>query len=383
MNDSSSNSPSDRSAYLEEIFASAVDAIVVIDDRGIVRDANPALERVFGFEPHQVVGKNVSMLMPSPDRERHDQYLNHYLKTSERKIIGIGREVTGLRKDNSQFPMHLAVSEIQSDSKRLFVGIIRDISDLKEAEEQLRELNDQLDQRVQLKTEELRSAQAELVKKEKLATLGQVSGGIAHEIRNPLNVVKTSTYFLCNAKSPSQEKVREHLARIDRQVNMIDSVVTALSDVARLPDPEPTACGIEDLLHHLAATIQFDSAIELRQQLPPNVPDAKCDAAQIQIVFRNLLRNAKDAMPDGGTIFVTADILDEDIVVYVRDEGIGIAPEEMRKIMEPLYSTKARGMGLGLAISIAILQKNAGTLAVESELNVGTTFSVTLPLWKS
>ncbi|MEL6106444.1 MAG: PAS domain S-box protein [Planctomycetota bacterium] len=379
MNPDSSDRP-ERHAYLEEIFATAVDAIVVIDERGIVQDANPALERLFGFSVEEVLGQNVSLLMPSPDRERHDGYLANYLRTASAKIIGIGREVVGQRKDRSTFPMHLAVSEIVSDRKRLFVGVVRDISDLKQAEGQLRELNEQLEDRVQSRTEELRATQAELVRSEKLATLGQVSGGIAHEIRNPLNVVKTSAYFLCNAKSPTPEKVREHLSRIDRQVTLIDSVITALSDVARLPDPQPVPCEIDEMIVGIIGSIQLGDDIQFDGGFPAKLPAVWGDPNQLPIVFRNLIRNARDAMPDGGTLSVSAERDDNALAIRVTDTGVGIAADQMTKIMEPLYSTKARGMGLGLAISIAILQRNGGSLGVESTVDVGSTFTVTLPI---
>ena len=379
MNRKHHNTPKERDAYLEEIFASAVDAIVVIDELGIVQDANPALERLFGFAVDEVLGQNVKVLMPSPDRERHDGYLRNYRTTSKPKIIGIGREVLGRRKDGSTFPMHLAVNEIKSGDRRLFVGVVRDISDLKAAETQLQELNKQLEDRVSERTEELRATQAELVRSEKLATLGQVSGGIAHEIRNPLNVVKTSAYFLCNAKSPSEEKVREHLGRIDRQVAIIDSVITALSDVARLPDPQPVPCDVRSMVSDVASSIELGDSTHIANSVPAELPKPLVDPNQIPIVFRNLIRNARDAMPDGGTITVNAQPQVDAVIVRVRDEGVGIASDELTKIMEPLYSTKARGMGLGLAISIAILKKNGGTIEVVSELGVGTTFSVTLP----
>ncbi len=198
----------ERQDLLAAILRTAVNAIIVIDQRGIIQDVNPATEKLFGYSSEDVLGKNVNILMPTPYREEHDDYLENYRKSGVAKIIGIGREVVGRRKDGTNFPIHLAVSEIKSGPERLFAGIVRDISDLTDAQRKLTLLNEELEERVRLRTAELRAAQSELVRKERLATLGQISGGIAHEIRNPLNAIKTSSYYLLNAESFKRKGMR-------------------------------------------------------------------------------------------------------------------------------------------------------------------------------
>ena len=274
--------------------------------------------------------------------------------------------------------MHLAVSEIEFDGKKLFTGIVRDISDLKEAEARLAELNSQLETRVKERTEQLQDTQAELVAKEKLATLGQVSGGIAHEIRNPLHAVKTSTYYLLNAEAAGEEKRREYLERIDRQVSIIDNVITALSDVAKLPDPKLTTVAPGELLANVTSDVVMPENVSVQLDIPPDVRAILADEFQMPIVFRNLLRNARDAMPNGGKICIAAREHEGRIMIDVVDEGVGIAAEDLQRILEPLYTTKARGMGLGLAICNAIIQKNGGELQVESQPGKGSTFTVVL-----
>ena len=375
-NDSKSNSRSP--SQFEALVENAVDAIITIDRRGIVRMCNPATERLFGYAANEILGQNVNILMPSPFHAEHDGYLASYLASGERKIIGIGREVVGQRKDGSTFPMHLAVSEAEVDGELVFTGIVRDITDLKEAERRLEAMNENLEERVKQRTQELRETQNELVKAEKMATLGQVSGGIAHEIRNPLNAVKTSAFFLLNAKNPTPEKAKEHLERIDRQVTIIDNVVTALSDVARLPDAVLTPHNITKIVSDSLRSVSIPTNIQTSVKAHGTIPDVMVDENQIPMVFKNLFRNARDAMPDGGQIEVEIAGKGNQVTTDIRDTGMGIRPEDLARVTEPLYSTKARGMGLGLAISLAILEKNSGSLEIESELGKGSVFRVYL-----
>ena len=493
-----------RQKTLEAIHESAVDSIITINERGMIETVNPATERLFGYSTDELIGQNVSMLMPPPYKDEHDAYLQNYQKTRKPKIIGVGREVVAKKKDGTVFPMHLAVSEVQLADRCVYAGFIRDLSDLKQVEEQratlgriieesrnevylfdaetlkfvqanrggrenlgytLAELQDltpvdlkpdfteeefrnliqpllagqiekldfgtrhqrkngtfydvdvhlqvstyhsrpvfvaiildvterrsaemlflqqqqnmkdELERLVESRTEDLRKAQEELVLSEKFSTLGKVAGGIAHEIRNPLNAVKTSAYYLLHAKSASPDKVREHLERIDRQVTMIDSVVTALADVAKLPDADVRPVQMESLLREVVASTNLPPNVEVEFQFPDDLPNILADEQQIAIAFRNLVRNARDAMPDGGTMKIGAVIESDTVIFSVADSGIGISEQLIDNILEPLFTTKARGMGLGLSITLAIVEKNQGQLSFTSRPGQGATFSVTL-----
>ncbi len=489
---------------LEAIHDGAVDAILTITEWGIIETVNSSTESLFGYSRSELIGSNVSMLMPSPYRDEHDAYLESYRNTGLKRIIGIGREVVAQRKDGTIFPMHLAVSEVNVGERRVFAGFIRDHTDLKKYEEQqaslgriiedslnevfifdsetlyfiqvnrgarqnlgytLQELNkltpvdikpeytldqfrawirpllagemeklelsavhvrkdgttydvdinlqvstylskpvlvaialdvtqrriaerllkrqqeemqDELKRQVEARTAELRQAQSELVLNEKFSMLGKVSGGIAHEIRNPLNAVKTSAYFLLNAKNPSPEKIREHLERIDRQVSIADNVITALSDVAKLPEAERSPISIESLIRDVVASANIEANIQKVFKFPDKLPHVMADEHQIAIAFRNLVRNARDAMPDGGTLLIEARVEGDRVVISVIDTGVGISEENLQKVMDPLFSTKARGMGLGLSITQAIVEKNLGSLEVESNEGKGSSFHITL-----
>ena len=213
---------------------------------------------------------------------------------------------------------------------------------------------------------------------ERLATIGQVAGGVAHEIRNPLNVIKTSVYFLLHAKSPGPEKFATHLSRIERQVGIADDVVTALNNFARLAAPDMKPLPLGPLLAEALELNPVGDQIATRMDLPDAVPSILGDEKQLRIVFGNLIRNARDAMPSGGALTIAARHRDNVVEIEFADTGAGIRGEDLGRIMEPLYSTKARGIGLGLAISRAIVDKHNGRLNVTSELGQGTTFLVRL-----
>lgn len=213
---------------------------------------------------------------------------------------------------------------------------------------------------------------------ERLAAIGQVAGGIAHELRNPLNVIKTSVYYLLNAKSPTSAKIAEHLQRIEQHVVVADGVITALSSFAKMPLPNLQPFSLERCVREALDLNPLPANVTLALELAPQADQALGDIDQVRIVFANLVRNAREAMPQGGTLHIQSRPNHKYVEVDVADTGPGIAPDRLNHIMEPLYSTKARGLGLGLALARAILDKHKGSLRVTSEVGRGTTFTVRL-----
>ena len=207
---------------------------------------------------------------------------------------------------------------------------------------------------------------------ERLAAIGQVAGGIAHELRNPLNVVKTSVYYLLNARNSSPAKSAEHLQRIERHVGAADGVITALSNFARMPLPNLHPFSIEQCLKEALELNPVPKEICVKIDCPPTTPAGLGDIDQLRIVFGNLIRNAREAMPNGGELSVLVRPVEIQLEIEVADTGIGISAENLSRITEPLFSTKARGLGLGLAIVRSILDKNKGSLRVTSEPGKGT-----------
>jgi len=213
---------------------------------------------------------------------------------------------------------------------------------------------------------------------ERLAAIGQVAGGIAHELRNPLNVVKTSVYFLRNARNASPAKTTEHLQRIERHVGVADGVITALSNFARMPLPNLRPFPALQCVQEVLELNPLPDNIQVAIDCPATLPSVLGDIDQIRIVFSNLVRNGREAMPQGGRLAVHGRQVGEHVEIDVGDSGVGISPENLSRITEPLYSTKARGLGLGLAIVRAILDKNKGSLRVASEVGRGTTCTIRL-----
>jgi two-component system, NtrC family, sensor kinase len=267
---------------------------------------------------------------------------------------------------------------------RLRIGLIRSLHECWQGEAldlkaMVRSLNKLLDLDLAIIEDAYQSEyMLRLQRTERLATLGQVAGGVAHELRNPLNVVKTSVYYLLNARNPTAEKQADHLKRIERNVELADNVITALSNFARIPMPELKPVAIEPWVREVLEINPLGAQIEVTIDCPPALPPVLGDGNQLGIALGNLIRNARDAMPQGGRITISAQEEDGRVDVSVADTGNGIESKDLARIMEPLYSTKARGLGLGLAISRAIVEKNQGTLRVTSEPGRGSTFTIRL-----
>jgi two-component system NtrC family sensor kinase len=217
-----------------------------------------------------------------------------------------------------------------------------------------------------------------LQRSERLATLGEVAGGVAHELRNPLNVVKTSVYYLLNARNPTPQKNAEHLNRIERNVELADNVISSLSSFAKIPIPELRPFGMETLVREALEVNPPKQGVEVAVDCPLDLPEALGDPDQLRIALGNLIRNANDAMASGGRLAIAGSTIDGCIEISVTDTGVGIDSKDLARIMEPLYSTKARGLGLGLSIARSIVEKNRGSLRVKSESGQGSTFTLRL-----
>lgn len=367
-------SPIDRvQSRLRAVIETAVDGVILIDADSLILVFNPACERLFGYGADEVIGQNVKVLMPAPYREEHDQYLANYRETGDRKIIGIGREVLGRRKDGSTFPMGLSVGEASEAGRPIFVGIIHDLTERTRMEEQL-------------------------VQAQKMETVGQLSGGIAHDFNNLLTVIVGNAETLSEklsvrpdlkgladgilaAGERGAELTRHLLAFSRRQV-----LQPKLLDLSELVD------GMQRLLRRM-----LREDIEISTSLSVLHP-ALADPAQLESAILNLALNAQDAMPEGGTLTITtADAaLDERyrdqhpevlpgeyVMVSVTDTGTGMSPQVLERVFEPFFTTKEVGKGTGQGLAIVhsvIVHAHGGSIDVESLAGAGTTFRLSFPI---
>ncbi len=342
-------------ARLRSIVESAVDGIVVIDARGRIERFNAAAERLFGYLASDVLGKNVSMLMPQPYASEHDRYISQYLSTGEQKIIGIGREVTGRRRDGTTFPVHLSVGEMILGGERKFTGILHDLTSRVRIEGQLRE-------------------QAALVR------LGEMAAVIAHEVKNPLAAVRGAIQVI-GRRLPAESRDAAVILEIIERIDGLNQLVKDLLLFARPPQPRPTAVPVREVLDSTAGLLREDAAHhDVRIEITGDAPPVMADPDLLKIVFSNLLINSAQAMRGKGTVSVSVGSAGNGCRVTVADEGPGIPAEIRDKLFSPFVTTKSRGTGLGLSTVKRLVEAQQGRIAIESPQDGGTIVTVWLPL---
>jgi PAS domain S-box-containing protein len=500
-------------ARLRAILEAAVDAIVSIDERGVIQMVNPAAERIFGYPAEELVGQSVSRLMPPPDRDEHDAYLARYLATGQKRIIGLSREVVGLRKGGATFPMELSVAEARLGRERIFVGIIRDVTERKRTEErfrlvveaapnaivmvnadgaivlvnsqaerffgyrrdelvgrpvevlvpessraghagdragflaapearpmgagrdlygrrkdgsefpveigltpiqtsegvlvlsaivditerkraeaELRRSHEELERLVaelRAKDEEVRTATQQLWQAAKLASVGELAASIAHELNNPLATVSLRLEAAL-ARTPADDPRRRMLEVVEQEVERMGGLVSNLLQFSRRGPEQVSTVDVRDELQRSLDLVQHHLRhrdVRVVQDLAPSLPPIYADRQKLRQVFLNLLTNAGDAMPQGGTLTLRAGPAALEggaaaVAFEFGDTGVGIPPEVLPRVTEPFFTTKAegRGTGLGLAICRRIVQEHRGTIDIASEVSKGTTVRVVLPV---
>jgi signal transduction histidine kinase len=278
---------------------------------------------------------------------------------------------------------------IDAEEIALFAELAGDISfalfsieletDRKRAEEKLKDYTEGLEVIVEERTQELRDAQESLVRQERLAVLGQLAGGVGHELRNPLGVISNAVYYLQTVNPDADESTQEYLNMISSEVQNAGKIISDLLDFSRTKMPERQEIGVSELVAQVLEKKPPPENVQVKKEFPEDLPEVYVDPAQINQVLSNLVENAYQAMLEGGKLVIKGENKNNQVLISINDNGIGISPENMKKLFEPLFTTKAKGIGLGLAVSRTLLETNGGTIEVESEEGRGSTFTVILP----
>jgi PAS domain S-box-containing protein len=340
------------------IVESAVDAIIVIDGRGRIEAFNPAAVRLFGYPDGDVIGKNVSLLMPSPYRDEHDAYLNRYQREGNARIIGIGREVDGRHRDGTIVPLHLSVGEMLVAGEKKFVGMLHDLTARKRMEQQLSE-------------------------QQSLAKIGEMAAVLAHEIRNPLAGIRGAMQVMAARYEPGSKEgmvTKEIIARVDTLSELMQDLLL----YARPPKPRPAPVDLKRLIQTIVELLSRDPDVSgMQVSVEGSAPLVHADPELLKIVFQNLLINGAHAMAGRGELHVRLTGNGQLSSVAFTDHGPGIPADIRDKIFTPFFTTKVRGTGLGLPTARRLVEAQGGTIAVECPPDGGTTVLVQVPVLTS
>lgn len=367
-----SKSLDERDAHLQSILDTVIDATVVIDAEGGILSFNTSAVRQFGYQSEEVIGRNVSVLMPEPYGTQHDGYLTRYLTTGEKRIVGIDRVVVGRRKDGSTFPMKLAVGEVRSGDRIYFTGFIRDLTEQEES------------------AAKLGQARSELARLARLNELGEMASTLAHELNQPLsaiaNYVQGCRRMLEKLDDEHAGRLRGALDETARQAIRAGDIIRHLREFVTRGETDKAPEDIKQLVEEAGALALVGSrerGIKSVFEFGADSGMVLADGVQIQQVLINLMRNAMEAMRDSPRrelVVRTRPLPDDRMLVEVEDTGPGISEEVAERLFQPFVTSKPGGMGIGLSISKRIIESHGGELTMHRNQAGGATFSFTLPI---
>jgi len=343
------------------------------DDRLVFEDANPAADKILGVDNSQFIGKTIEEAFPPlvatevPERYRRaaaqgESWHTEQIDYKDEKISGA-------------FEVHA----FQTEPGKM-VAMFLDITERKQAEEKIRAYFENLEVMVAERTRELRDAQEKLFRQKSLAVLGELAGGVGHELRNPLGVITNASYFLNMTLTDADAKTQEHLQMIDSEAKNATRIISDLLDFARVKSADRSPAQASKLVAAVLSQHPAPDNVTTKVDIPDDLPPLFVDSLQIEQVLGNLVDNAYQAMLEGGKLFFEAHMDGEFINLAVSDTGVGISPDDIDKIFEPLFTTKQQGIGLGLAISSKLVQANDGRIRVESKIGKGTVFTLIMPI---
>ena len=357
------------------LIETAVDGIMVIDEMGLVQVYSAACQRMFGYRDVEVIGQNVKMLMPPPYHAEHDDYLARYRLTGEKRIIGIGREMVGRRKNGTTFDMYLSVGEGRLNDKRIFLGIVHDISERKQSEQRIQEL------------------QKELLHATRLTTTGQLGAALAHELNQPLTAVLNYAGILQELADRNRgtdgEMMSEAAGHISEQIVRASEIIRRLRGFVSKREPDRRDQDLNAVIQEsiaLGFVGAAETGVKLRSRLAEGLPPVHIDKIQIQQVVINLVRNSVEAMQETPRRILTVTTARDEsdhVRISVADTGPGLSEEIAASLFQPFLTTKAQGLGIGLSICRTIVESHGGKLWMEPNDGGGAIFHFRLPLDKN
>ncbi|RWA68088.1 PAS domain S-box protein [Mesorhizobium sp.] len=360
-----------REAHLRSILDTVPDATVVIDEKGLITSFSAAAVRQFGYTEAEVLNHNVRFLMPEPYQGEHDSYIQRYLTTGEKRIIGVDRVVVGRRKDGSTFPMKLSVGEMRSPAGRFFTGFIRDLTEREESEERLQEL------------------QSELARLARLNELGEMASTLAHELNQPLSAIANYSQGCVRLVKALDDttagQLGEALQEIAKQSLRAGGIIRHLREFVTRGETEKSPEDVRKLIEEagaLALVGSREQGVRSVFEFGPDAEEVLVDRVQIQQVLINLIRNAMEAMRESARreLVVRTARDDGHMLIEVADTGPGISDEIAANLFQPFVTSKASGMGIGLSISKRIIEAHGGKIAARRNGNGGATFKLSLPI---
>ena len=403
------NPQNELAIRLQSIINTAIDGIITIDDAGVIESINPAAAQQFGYEPQEVIGYNIKVLMPEPYHSQHDQYISNYLETKEPKIIGIGREVIGKKKNDDVFPFRLAVSEIILNDRIIFTGIIHDLSGVKAAENKLQKLNEDLEKEVENRTNELEEAinkllfsnkeldenrkeLQELLSKEK--ELNQLKSRFvstaSHEFRTPLSTILSSASLIGRyTKEDENEKREKHINRIKSAVNHLTGILNDFLSLSKIEEGKISVNYEAISINKVLETVkdEVSGLLKHEQKLLISADPHQwihSDRRILKNILFNLISNSIKYSFDTSVITVEVKKEQGRLLIHIIDQGCGIPESEQKFLFERFFRAKnvenIQGTGLGLHIVKRYVDLLSGEIAFNSVENIGTTFTVTIPI---
>jgi PAS domain S-box-containing protein len=361
-----------------ELVDMMLEGIWMVDKDSITTFVNPAIAAMLGYTPQEMIGQHVHKFIKKSLQEKLEK------KFTRRKLGFKDKyDFEYLRKDGSTLMASVATTPVY-DEKGEFAGAlaaIQDITERKTAEKLLARQAKHLEEMVEERTKDLREAQSQLIKAEKMITLGELAGSVGHELRNPLAVIRNLVYLLKSA-STDDTKRREYINLIEQETINASRIITDLLDYSHIQPLKPIPCDAVDIVNEVIERNAPPQNVKVSIEVPRDLPKILVNPQQIGQILANLVANAYEAMPRGGELNISADINDEQVVLAIKDTGKGMSKKELAKIFEPLFTTKPRGIGLGLAISRRLADMNHSEIQVKSQVGEGTIFTINLPTFQ-